>query len=372
MDKRPAHDTVPPLHGGMAMAGESEPRRVAGGDSLRLRVYRALSGGLSGEGRLSRTNIVLIVLIIASILFAIADSEETIAGPYTQVFRVIETGFGIIFLGEYLLRVWASAEDPRYGGGIRGMLRFAITPAAIIDLLALSPLFFAAIGSEAYVLRLLRLLRILRLTKIGRYSNAAADIWQAVRLRRYELGISLAAGLFLMLVSSACLYALEGADQPEKFGSILRAMWWSISTLTVGYGDVYPITVAGKVFASITALIGIGLVAVPTGIIAAAFGEVLSSRTKDDAEQAPASVDRAGFDQAIEAQLARGQEQGRAHVEINAGELHRQLGGYPGRAHQMPVACAALRAAMQDGDSVSFEPPAENGAAFTVRYVMGR
>lgn len=355
------------------MSGEEAgPASEAAGGGLRSRAYRALTGGLSGEGRLSRTNIVLIVLIIASILFAIADSEETIAGPYTQVFRVIEAGFGIIFLGEYLLRVWASAEDPRYGGGIRGMLRFALTPAAIIDLLALSPLFFAAIGSEAYVLRLLRLLRILRLTKIGRYSSAAADIWQAVRLRRYELGISLAAGLFLMLVSSACLYALEGADQPEKFGSILRAMWWSISTLTVGYGDVYPITVAGKVFASITALIGIGLVAVPTGIIAAAFGEVLSLRAKDDDGGPPATVDRAAFDQAIEAQVARAAEQGRPHVEINAGELHRQLGGYPGTSHRMPVACAALRAAMRDGDMVSFEPPKGNGAALTVRYELRR
>lgn len=355
------------------MSGEETgPASEAAGGGLRFRAYRALTGGLSGEGRLSRTNIVLIVLIIASILFAIADSEETIAGPYTQVFGVIEAGFGIIFLGEYLLRVWASAEDPRYGGGIRGMLRFALTPAAIIDLLALSPLFFAAIGSEAYVLRLLRLLRILRLTKIGRYSSAAADIWQAVRLRRYELGISLAAGLFLMLVSSACLYALEGADQPEKFGSILRAMWWSISTLTVGYGDVYPITVAGKVFASITALIGIGLVAVPTGIIAAAFGEVLSLRAKDDDGGPPATVGRAAFDQAIEAQVSRAEEQRRPHVEINAGELHRQLGGYPGTSHRMPVACAALRAAMKEGDIVTFEPPKGNGAAFTVRYELRR
>lgn len=354
------------------MGGETDPARVAGGGSFRFRVYQALTGGLSGEGRLSRTNVVLIALIIASILFAIADSEETIAGPHTQVFRIIETGFGIIFLSEYLLRVWASAEDPRYGRNIQGRLRFALTPAAMIDLIALSPLFFAAVGSEAYVLRLLRLLRILRLTKIGRYSNAAADIWQAVRLRRYELGISLAAGLFLMLVSSACLYALEGADQPEKFGSILRAMWWSISTLTVGYGDVYPITVAGKVFASITALIGIGLVAVPTGIIASAFGEVLSSDAKKESIEASVALDRAAFDREIHAQLSRAQEQGRAHIEINAGELHRQLGGYPGPSHRISVACSALRAAMQDGDSVSFEPPQESGAALTVRYAVAR
>lgn len=235
-------------------------------DSQRARIYRMLSGGLTGTGRLSRTNISLIVLIVASIAFAVCDSEPTIAAPFYDVFRLVETGFGILFLAEYVLRLWTSAENPRYGGGWRGKLRFAVTPAALIDLFALSPLFFAAVGSEAYILRLLRLLRILRLTKVGRYSSAAAKNWNAVRLRRYELGVSLAAGLFLMLISSACLYAIEGADQPEKFGSILRAMWWSISTLTVGYGDVYPITVAGKVFASVTALIGIGLVAVPTGI----------------------------------------------------------------------------------------------------------
>jgi voltage-gated potassium channel len=356
------------------MSEEAGPASVSAAEtpSLRLRVYRALAGGLSGEGRLSRTNVVLIVLIIASILFAIADSEETIAGSISPMFRMIETGFGIVFLAEYLLRLWTCVEDPRYRGGIRGRLRFALTPAAIIDLLALSPLFFATIGSEAYVLRLLRLLRILRLTKIGRYSNAAADIWKAVRLRRYELGISLAAGLFLMLVSSACLYALEGADQPEKFGSILRAMWWSISTLTVGYGDVYPITVAGKVFASITALIGIGLVAVPTGIIAAAFGEVLSTRSGEDADEAPAALDRGAFDRAIEGHLARAQAQGRPHVEINAGELHRQLGGYPGPSHRMPVACAAMRAATADGDVTVFEPPKGDGAAFTVRFALPR
>lgn len=342
---------------------------------LRARVYRALSGGLSGEGRLSRTNVVLIVLIIASILFAVIDSEPTISGPFVEPFKLIETAFGVIFLVEYVLRVWSSAENPRYGGGLRGMLRFALTPAALIDLLALSPLFFGAIGSEAYVLRVLRLLRILRLTKIGRYSGAAAAIWKAIRTRRYELGVSLGAGLFLMLVSSACLYAIEGSDQPEKFGSILRAMWWSISTLTVGYGDVYPITVAGKVFASITALIGIGLVAVPTGIIAAAFSEVLERPGTDRADKdadAPPVPDRGTFAAAIEDAITRAQEQGRAHIEINAGELHRAVGGYPGASHRMPVCCAALRSLMDARDVVVFQPPAGDGASFTVRYQLPR
>ena len=338
---------------------------------MRARLFRALNGGLSGDGPLSLTNKTLIALIVASILFAVFDSEETVAGRYVTAFQVIEVVFGLIFLAEYLARLWASFDDPRFGGGVRGMLRFAVTPAAIIDLLALSPLFFAVIGSEAYLLRLLRLLRILRLTKIGRYSGAAAAIWRAMRLRRYELSVSLVAGVFLMLVSAACLYAVEGADQPDKFGSILRAMWWSISTLTVGYGDVYPITVLGKVFASLTALIGIGLIAVPTGIVASAFGEVLAS-SPEEVSTGSRGVSRAAFNAAIADQLARAENQGRTHHEINAGELHRQLGGYPGPVHRMPGCCDALRDAMVKGDRVTYQPERGDGASLTVRFELPR
>jgi voltage-gated potassium channel len=331
-----------------------------------------LNGGLSGEGRLSRTNRILIALIVASILFAVFDSEDSVSGGYRAAFHIIELAFGVVFLVEYVVRVWTSLDDPRFGGGVRGMLRYAITPAAIIDLIALSPLFFATVGSEAHLLRLLRLLRILRLTKIGRYSGAAAAIWQAVRLRRYELGISLVAGIFLMLISAACLYAVEGADQPEKFGSILRAMWWAVSTLTVGYGDVYPITTLGKVFASLTALIGIGLIAVPTGIIASAFGEVLGTPAATEGAAESGKPGRDAFADAIAEQLTRAGRQGRDHHEINAGELHRMIGGYPGPSHRMPVCCAAMRQAMTGNDRIDFQPDEGDGASLTIRYELPR
>jgi len=342
-------------------------------ESFRVRLYRELTAGLAGDGQLSRTNKALIALISASIIFVIIDSEASLAGQFAGLFQLIELGFGIIFLAEYLARLWASAEDPRFGGGIGGMVRFALTPAALFDLVALSPLFFVAIGSEAYVLRLLRLLRILRLTKIGRYSTAASAISRAISLRRYELGVSLGIGLVLMLVAAACLYALEGADQPEKFGSIPRAMWWSISMLTVGYGDVYPITVPGRVFASLIAVIGIGLIAVPTGIITASLTEVLTrpaGETGDHATQSP--PDQSAFSDAIAALLARAQDQGRPHVEINAGELHRQLGGYPGPGNGMPSCCAALRASMGDGDVVIFVSERADDGSLTVRFALPR
>lgn len=342
-------------------------------ESFRVRLYLELTAGLAGDGRLSRTNKVLIALISASIIFVIIDSEPSLAGQFARLFQLVELGFGIIFLCEYLARLWASAEDPRFGGGIGGMVRFALTPAALFDLVALSPLFFVAIGSEAYVLRLLRLLRILRLTKIGRYSTAASAISRAIGLRRYELGVSLGIGLVLMLVAAACLYALEGADQPEKFGSIPRAMWWSISMLTVGYGDVYPITVPGRVFASLIAVIGIGLIAVPTGIITASLTEVLTrppSETNGEAEQPP--LGQTAFSDAITALLAHAQEQGRPHVEINAGELHRQVGGYPSPDNRMQTCCASLLASMGGGDVVIFESERPDDASLTVRFALPR
>lgn len=339
--------------------------RVAG--SLRRRVFLALTGGLSGAGRLTATNKVIILLIVASIGFAIFESEEVVRGPNSWIFQVAETGFALAFAAEYLARLWTCAEEPRYRG-FRGRLRFMLTPAALIDLLALAPLVFVAIGSEAFVLRVLQLVRILRLARIGRYSNAANAIRQAVRLRRYELAASLLAGLSLMLVAAAGLYVIEGTDQPDKFGSIPRAMWWSISSLTVGYGDVYPITVMGRVFASLVAVIGVALIAVPTGIITTAFAEVLS---KAEA-QASALPDRQAFETALHDVLARADEQERQSAEVNAGELHRQLGGYPGPSHQLPLCCAVMRQAMRPGDEVTHQGADAADAALTIRFAMPR
>ena len=115
------------------------------------------------------------------------------------------------------------------------------SPAAVLDLLALAPLLFVFIGSEAYLFRLFRLLRVLRLAKLGRFSTAWEHVGQAVSSRRYELIMSAALALLLMLISSTLLYLVEGQAQPATFGSIPRAMWWSICTLTtVGYGDATP------------------------------------------------------------------------------------------------------------------------------------
>lgn len=228
---------------------------------------------------LSPLNRAVAALILVSIAVAVLESERTLFVAWEPFFVTAELVITALFVVEYVARVWTSAENPRFGPGLRGRLRYMASPPAILDVLAIAPLFLAMVGSEAFLFRLLRLLRILRLAKLARYSSAMSAIGEAIASRRYELIASIAGALILLLISSTCLYIVESEAQPETFGSIPRAMWWSVATLTtVGYGDVVPVTLAGRVLAGVTAIIGIGLIAMPTGILASAFSDALARR----------------------------------------------------------------------------------------------
>lgn len=227
---------------------------------------------------LSPLNHAISALICLAALFAIIESEPSLYIPNIDFFFWVESAFGAIFLTEYVARIWIAGENPRYAG-FSGRIRYILSVPAIIDLLALSPLLLAFVGTEVFLLRLFRLIRILRLARLGRYSKAINTIVFAVKSRSYELLMSLCFAGILLLVSSTLLYLFESDTQPESFGSIPRAMWWSIATLTtVGYGDVYPITMIGKVLAGFTAITGIGLIAMPTGILAAAFSDAIQKQ----------------------------------------------------------------------------------------------
>lgn len=216
------------------------------------------------------------MLICLGVAMAVLQSEPEILNGRERLFRIGEVAFAVVFLVEYLARLWIAAENPRYGPGWRGVARYVISFPALVDLLALSSLFMTLLGGEGVVLRLFRLSRMLMLARLGRFSTAIGTIIHAITSRRYELIMSLAIGGMLLLVSSTVLYVIEGAGQPDDFGSIPRAMWWSIATLTtVGYGDAYPLTPFGKVVAGLTAVTGIGLIAMPTGILAAAFSDAI-------------------------------------------------------------------------------------------------
>jgi voltage-gated potassium channel len=254
----------------------------------RRRLYRELEPAAREEEGLSRLNRGIIAAILISVISAVLESEPLVVSGRERLFRALDIGFGVLFLVEYCARLWTCVEAPRFGPGLRGRLRFARTPGALIDLFALLPLFVLAVGAEVYLLRMVRLLRVLRVARLGRFSRVLDALGQAVHSRRYELWMSVAIAAVLLLVSSTALYIVEGHVQPEQFGSIPRAMWWSVATLTtVGYGDSYPITVIGRAFAGVTALTGIGLIAMPTGILASAFSDALQrQRTADAARRA--------------------------------------------------------------------------------------
>jgi voltage-gated potassium channel len=232
---------------------------------------------------ISPVNRFIALMILAAVVMAILQTEPEVVDGHQLFFRRLEIVFACIFLVEYVARVWCAPENPDLKGRPwQARLRYMVTLPAIIDLLALSTLFLTLFGSEGAFLRLFRLVRIFMLARLGRYSTALKAVAQAVNSRRYELVASLSIAAMLLLVSSTLLYTVEGPHQPDDFGSIPRAMWWSIATLTtVGYGDVFPVTPIGKILAGITAITGIGLIAMPTGILAAAFSDAIQSQREE-------------------------------------------------------------------------------------------
>ncbi len=248
-------------------------------NALRRRVFVQLSPRAWPHEGLSLPNRLIVILILAASLTAILDTEPTIRAVAAPWLLGLEILFVSVFLVEYIARVWIAAEDPRFPHPLWGRLRYMVSFWALVDLLAIVPVLLTLIGPDVFLLRLLRLLRILRLARLGRFSTALQNLGEAVALRRFELAMSAAVAGLLLVFSSALLYLFEGPGQPDTFGSIPRAAWWSVVTLTtVGYGDVYPVTTMGRMFAAVTAVAGIGLIAMPTGILASAFSDVLQRR----------------------------------------------------------------------------------------------
>lgn len=246
--------------------------------SIRKRVARALDPDLRTGDGLSLVNRIIVALILASVILAVLQTEPTLDTFFRSDLRYVEWVIFGVFGVEYAMRIWCAPENPT----VRGRFAFAFRPTSIIDLLGL--IFFATslLGFESILFRLARLGRLVMLAKLGRFSVALNTIWGVLKDRRFELAVSAAIAFILLLATSAALYIVEGGIQPVSFGSIPRAMWWSIATLTtVGYGDAVPITIAGRLFAGISAIAGIGLVALPAGILAAAFSDALQRLRKD-------------------------------------------------------------------------------------------
>lgn len=235
---------------------------------------------------LSRTNFIVIVLILLGALLAILETEPLISERWGSLFVVFEGILFLFFLAEYIGRVY-TANYPDLQGNIRGRIRYIFSFWALLDLLVLVSFVLMLGGSTFFLVRVFRLLRIVRIARLGRFSKAIDLILEAISARKFEMALTFGFALGLMVLGASVLYALEAENQPEVFGSIPRALWWSVATLTtVGYGDVVPVTAVGKIVAGITAMLGVGLVAMPAGILASAFSEAIQKRKQAEKEKA--------------------------------------------------------------------------------------
>jgi voltage-gated potassium channel len=218
------------------------------------------------------------LLIIANVLAMILESHVSIRNVYGPSFHLFEAISIYIFSFEYLYRIRLAYQDKR----MKGVYRYVFSTFGLIDLISILPFYLNQFVSiDGRFLRILRLFRLTRIFKLGRKSGSLKLFIKALKGVKNELKFTLFLSVLAILFSASAIYYLENDAQPEKFSSITESIWWAtVSLATVGYGDVYPITAGGKIFASIISLIGIGIVAIPTGIISASFVEEIHSQRR--------------------------------------------------------------------------------------------
>ena len=254
------------------------------------KVHSLLHPEIVGDNHWDRIiNIFIIALIVLNVTAVMLETVPSIDKPLLKFFKDFDLVSVIIFTIEYVLRVWSSNHDPRYKGRF-GRLRYMVSPAALIDLIAILPFYVVAalplyantnVGYDFRLIRILRLLRFFRLFRLTAYTKATRIVLNVFKSRANELMLAFILTSFLVIIASCLVYFAEHNAQPEKFSSIPATIWWAVVTLTtVGYGEMVPITVLGKIFTVIILLAGVALLALPAGIITTGFIEELRKSRK--------------------------------------------------------------------------------------------
>ena len=244
---------------------------------MRARVHDILEMSDPKDPLCRAFSIFIVSLILLNVVCIVLESMEELERQYRELFLFIEISSTLVFATEYLMRLWSCVESNQKIGASasnsKKRLKYVLSPMAIVDLVAFLPSLLQVLF-PGIDLRFLRILRLLRVFKLTRYFSTFELLFNVLHEERKNL-----AGIFVILIvilvmAASALYLVERDVQPDKFGSIPEAMWWAIAALTtVGYGDVYPQSYLGQVLGSLVTILGIGMVALPSGILASAFSE---------------------------------------------------------------------------------------------------
>ena len=239
------------------------------------KIYKQL---FNEKKKLSVTQKFVFVIIIFSFFLIIIESENSIKSINPYFFEYLNIFLSYFFLTEYSLRLVCCGYTKKYKGFI-GKIKFIFSFHSLIDLISFMPSLIFPGLNETFLFRIFRIFRMLKIVKLSNQMPAIRNVTQVLSKRKNEIFFSLFITIFIILIASIVLYLAEGKAQPEAFGSIIRSFWWSTITLTtIGYGDVYPITILGKLATTIIAIAGIGIVALPAGIIAGGFSEIVNKK----------------------------------------------------------------------------------------------
>lgn len=241
---------------------------------LRNWVFNSLEGD---SKRSQRFNIFIIILIVLNVAAVIVQSHFRKGHPFREQLDIFESVSVIVFSAEYLLRLWSCVEAEPKKRYLKSRIGFVFRFSSIIDLLAILP-FYVSVGriGDARVLRTIRLLRFFRVFKLGRYTKSLALLGQVFKARFPDIVSSMLLVAVLLIFSSSLMYFAEREAQPLVFPNITETMWWGIATLSgADFGDVQATTTTGKLITALVSLLGIGVFALPAGILASGYSEAL-------------------------------------------------------------------------------------------------
>lgn len=278
----------------MAKREELLERRLAQASPFKRQAFLALEDVRAARGAARAVGIALFALIVANALLVFAEPQLDVSSGVSHALLVFGLASSACFAVEYGARLWVADLVHPCCGPVKARLRYALSPMGLVDLLAFLPgLLVLAVPVSASALNAARIIRLLRLVKLSRYMRGLRSIARVFAKRRQEIVAAFTVLGLLTVTASVLMFEVEHPVQPDKFDSVLTGMYWAMTTITTtGYGDLVPVTAAGRLIGFATMVLSIGVVAIPAGIFSAGF--VAEFRAQDAAARAAGGEEEEG------------------------------------------------------------------------------